>query len=157
MSFTETANAILPQLVDLRRAIHREPELGLHPQAITAFLVLVLDLLWRGYTVVLSTHSPHLLTGVWMLERLRELKARPQALCEALGTPSSQAMLKVAAHALSCSYQVHLLAYGTSGRVTSTDISSLDPGAEDDAISGWGGLTAYSSRFGEAVRKAAND
>ncbi len=35
-----------------------EPEMGLHPQAIAVFMLLVLDMLWRGYRVVLSTHSP---------------------------------------------------------------------------------------------------
>jgi len=38
--------------------------------------------------------------------------------------------------------------------VTSTDISSLDPGADDDAISGWGGLSGFSSAQADAVRRA---
>ena len=37
------------------------------------------------------------------------------------------------------------------------DISKLDPGSEDDRMSGWGGLTAFSSRFGDAVRAAVNE
>ncbi len=141
---------------DIDWVVVEEPEMGLHPQAITVFLLLVLDLLWRGYRVVLSTHSPHLLTGVWMLKRLQEAQAKPRSLCEALGVAPTQAMQDVAAAALKREYRVHLMAFGNSGRVTSTDISSLDPGADDDATSGWGGLTSFSSRFGEAVRKAVN-
>ena len=34
------------------------------------------------------------------------------------------------------------------------EISALDPSSEDESIAGWGGLTEYSSRFGDAVRKA---
>jgi hypothetical protein len=60
--------------------IIEEPEMGLHPQAVTVVMLLVLDLLWRGYRVALSTHSPHVLTAVWMLRRLKEHGARWQLL-----------------------------------------------------------------------------
>jgi hypothetical protein len=42
-------------------------------------------------------------------------------------------------------------------KVTSVDISELDPSSSDDRIAGWGGLTEYSSRFGDAVRNAVNE
>jgi hypothetical protein len=29
--------------------------------------------------------------------------------------------------------------------------------AEDERIAGWGGLTGFSSRFGDVVRKAVNE
>ncbi len=32
-----------------------EPEMGLHPQAVTVVMLLVLELLWRGYRVVWSS------------------------------------------------------------------------------------------------------
>lgn len=48
-----------------------EPEMGLHPQAIAGLMLLVLDLLWRGYRVVISTHSPLILDVVWALRQLR--------------------------------------------------------------------------------------
>jgi hypothetical protein len=41
--------------------------------------------------------------------------------------------------------------------VRSKDISSLDPDDPNDAVSGWGGLTEFSSRFGDVVRKAVNE
>jgi energy-coupling factor transporter ATP-binding protein EcfA2 len=133
-----------------------EPEMGLHPQAITAFLLLVMDLLWRGYKVALSTHSPHLLTCIWMLRLLHQHKAPPQAVCKAFGVQESAPLLDVADSVLAKSHRVYALDYTPSGKVRSTDISILDPGAEDEQISGWGGLTSYSSRFGEVVREAVN-
>ena len=142
---------------DIDWVIIEEPEMGLHPQAITVFLLLVLDLLWRGYRVVLSTHSPHVLTAVWMLQRLKEHKARLQLVCEAFDVPSSPALLKVAKSALEKSYKVHFLEFGEDGKVTSKDISDLDPDAEDERESGWGGLTEFSSHFGDAVRIAVNE
>jgi energy-coupling factor transporter ATP-binding protein EcfA2 len=133
-----------------------EPEMGLHPQAITAVMLLVLDLLWRGYRVVLSTHSPHVLTMLWMMRLLQDHRARWQLVCEAFGVPQSRQMQRLAETALEKDYRAHLLQFDDDGKVHSTEISTLDPSSEDERIAGWGGLTAYSSRFGDAVRKAVN-
>jgi hypothetical protein len=137
--------------------IIEEPEMGLHPQALTVFLLLVLDLLWRGYRVVLSTHSPHVLTAIWMLQRLKEHHARWQLVCRAFNVQTTNPMKKVAESSLSKSYKVHVLSFGTDDRVRSRDISTLDPEAEDEGEAGWGGLTGFSSNFGDAVRIAVNE
>lgn len=96
---------------DIEWVVIEEPEMGLHPQAITVVMLLVLDLLWRGY----------------------RSRSRPIPLT------------------------YHHLAFGNDGRVRSADISDLDPGSEDERVAGWGGLTEFSSRFGDAVRKAVNE
>jgi hypothetical protein len=134
-----------------------EPELGLHPQAVTAVMLLVLDLLWRGYRVVLATHSPHVLTLLWMMKRLQEHHARWQLVCEAFDVVPSPAMHEVASASLHKDYRAHMLDFGPDGEVRSVDISSLDPDADDERVAGWGGLTQYSSRFGDAVRTAVNE
>jgi hypothetical protein len=134
-----------------------EPEMGLHPQALTVFVLLVLDLLWRGYRVVLSTHSPVVLTAIWMLRRLKENGASWRLVCDAFDVKRTQALQLVAEAALQKSYHVSLLEFGDDAMVRSKDISSLDPDAEDEGESGWGGLTAFSSRFGDAVRKSFNE
>ena len=142
---------------DIDWVVIEEPEMGLHPQAVSIFMLLVLDLLWRGYRVVLSTHSPLVLTVVWMLRRLRETGARWQLVCDAFGVENRGALKKVAEAALTMTVRSHLLSFGRDGKVRSKDISSLDPGAADDDVSGWGGLTGFSSRFGDAVRQAVNE
>lgn len=134
-----------------------EPEMGLHPQAVTAVLLLVLDLLWRGYRVVLSTHSPHVLTLIWMMKRLQEYRARWQLVCHAFGVPSSAQMRHVAQDALTKDYRAYSFEFDADGRVQTHDISTLDPGSDDERVAGWGGLTAFSSRFGEVVRDAVNE
>ena len=135
-----------------------EPEMGLHPQAVTVFMLLVLDLLWRGYQVVLSTHSPLILTVAWALRRLRENGARWQLLCEAFGVEAQQALKPVAEEALGKEVRTHLLSISDEdGKVRSKDISELDPGSDDNDVSGWGGLAAFSSNFGDAVRGSANE
>ena len=55
-----------------------EPEMGLHPRAITAVLFLVLELLHRGYRVCMSTHSPHVLDLLWAMRVLIEKQAGPE-------------------------------------------------------------------------------
>lgn len=142
---------------DVDWVIIEEPEMGLHPRAITVVLLLILDLLWRGYRVVLSTHSPHVLTAIWMLRRLQEYDARWELICQAFNTKPSQPLQKMAESALTKQYRVHLLAFESDGRVRSTDISNLDPEDRDERVSGWGGLTEFSSRFGDAVRDAVNE
>jgi energy-coupling factor transporter ATP-binding protein EcfA2 len=134
-----------------------EPEMGLHPQAVTAVMLLILDLLWRGYRVVLSTHSPHVLTMLWMMRQLKEHHARWQLICDAFNVGKPAQMRKVAEAALTKDYRAHLLGFGPDGRVHSTDISALDPDSDDERVAGWGGLTTYSSRFGDAVRSAVNE
>lgn len=153
---------LLPSVQQRKRegtdwVVLEEPEMGLHPQAVTAVMLLVLDLLWRGYRVVLSTHSPHVLTMLWMMRQLQAQEARWQLICEAFGVAATPAMKKVAEAAIGKDYRAHLLQVDAKGAVASTDISSLDPGSDDDRVAGWGGLTAYSSRFGDAVRQAVNE
>lgn len=142
---------------DVNWVVIEEPEMGLHPQAITVLLLLTLDLLWRGYRVVLSTHSPHVLAALWMLRRLKELKARPQLVCDGFGVPSaSQSLLGVAESALKADVRVHALAF-QGASVGAKEISTLDPGSEDDVVAGWGGLVGFSERFSETVRRAVNE
>lgn len=134
--------------------------MGLHPQAVTVFMLLCLDLLWRGYRVVLATHSPLVLTVAWMLGRLRELDARWQLVCDGFGIETGEGrreLKQVAQASLKKQVKTYLLAFGDDGKVRSKDISGLDPGSEDDDESSWGGLTGFGSRFAEAVRAAANE
>lgn len=133
-----------------------EPEMGLHPQGIAVFLLLVLDLLWRGYRVVISTHSPLILDAVWAIRELRANGAKWHLLSEAFGLGRSRAVQDVMEHALERDYRVFFLRH-EKGVVNSHDISHLDPSSSDDAEAEWGGLVGFSSRFADAVRKAANE
>ncbi len=139
--------------------IIEEPEMGLHPQAVTAFLLLVLDLIWRGYRVVLSTHSPVVLSMMWMLRVLREKRARWQLVCEGFGLKASQQLKPVAERILErkLSLKTFVMEFGPDGKVRSKDISNLDPGADDESEAGWGGLTGFTTRFSDSVRRAVTE
>ena len=144
---------------DVEWVVIEEPEMGLHPQAISVVMLLCLDLLWRGYRVVLSSHSPLVLTVAWMLRRLQESHARWPLVLDAFGVDEAgQVELKeVAQTALVKEVRTYSLSFGSDGLVRSKDISTLDPGDEDDDVAGWGGLAGYGSRFGDAVRRAVNE
>lgn len=144
------------KLKDVDWIVIEEPEMGLHPQAIAVFMLLVLDLLWRGYRVVISTHSPLILDAVWAIRQLRTNKARWQLLSEAFGVGRSLAMRHVMTTALSKDYRVFFM-HHEKGVVNSHDISGLDPGSPDTAEADWGGLSGFSSRFADAVRTAVNE
>lgn len=133
-----------------------EPELGLHPRAIATIMVLVIDLLWRGYRVALSTHSPLMLDFVWALRHYKHPKADIKVLGQALGirTPTTQKKLRAAVDA---DLRVYYLAHDGKHRVSSEDISSLSPSAESDAESFWGELTLQSSALGAAVSRIPED
>ena len=144
------------KLKDVDWIVIEEPEMGLHPQAIVVFMLLVLDLLWRGYRVVISTHSPLILDAVWAIRQLSERKSNWRLLSEAFGVEDSRAVKDVMQHALTCDYRVFFM-HHDGGSVVSQDISGLDPSSTDNAEAQWGGLAGFSSRFADAVRKAANE
>lgn len=128
-----------------------EPEMGLHPKAISATLALVLELLSRGYRVCLSTHSPHVLDVVWGLQFLKANGGKPKEVLDILGIASSTGMNKLAKSALEKMFKVYSFRRGAPVE----DISGLDPTSESKEEAGWGGLTEFSGRVGDVVAKVA--
>ena len=139
--------------------IIEEPEMGLHPQAITVVMLVVFELLWRGYKVVISTHSPacarHRMgssvvsTSTQRGGSCSRMRSEPKK-----RNPSARSL----EHALAANYRVYFMEIDqTTRRVATRDISHLDPDAPNDNEASWGGLTGFSSRFGDAVRSAVNE
>ena len=125
-----------------------ELEMGLHPRAISVMLLVVLDLLWRGYRVCLSTHSPHILDLVWALRVFRECSADPVRVLDLFGAAHTPGMVEVARDALRKRTAVY---YFDPETRTARDISGLDPGSELAAEAGWGGLTEFSGKVADEV------
>ena len=127
-----------------------ELEMGLHPQAISVTMLMVLELLARGYRVCLSTHSPHVLDVVWALQTLKSSKADSAAVLEIFESKKTEPMHAVARTALAQSMKVYY--FDRQGSVT--DISQLDPASSNDIEAGWGGITEFSGRVADVVSKA---
>jgi len=128
-----------------------ELEMGLHPGAISAVLLMVLSLMEAGHRVVLSTHSPIILEFVWAIRILIEEHANPELALRLLDCHAEAALRKLGQSALSKEYRAF---YFTGPGNAVKDISDLDPGSEDPAISEWGGLTSMSSRVADIVAEA---
>lgn len=134
-----------------------EPEMGLHPKGIMAVMLLVLELLDRGYRVVLSTHSPLVVDVVWALNRLAEHGAGWRSVADLFEIEhAGPDLMRVAKSALKIDSKVYYVDYDGKD-VWSTDISSLDPGSDDPRVAGWGGLTGLSGRIGNVVAAAVNE
>ena len=139
---------------NIQWVVLEELEMGLHPRAISVVLLLVFELVARGYRVCLSTHSSQVLDAMWVLKHLRENGAAPQTLLNVFGAPKTAPMLKLATEVMSKTQKIH---YFDKESGVTRDISALDPGAEVQGESGWGGLSEFSGRANEAVaRTVAN-
>lgn len=135
---------------DLRWVVIEELEMGLHPRAISTVLLLVLDLLARGYRVCLSTHSPHVLDVVWALRICQKHQADPLRLLDLFEVSATGPMRTIARKVLDKQARVYYFDAKT-GRTQ--DISDLDPGARNAGESGWGGLTEFSGRAADIVAR----
>lgn len=136
---------------DIEWVVLEELEMGLHPKAISVVLLMVFELLARGYRVCLSTHSSQVLDAMWALKHLRENKAKPEVLLDVFDAPKTQAMIKMAEAVLGKTSCVH---YFDRQSGSARDISALDPGAEEAGEAGWGGLSEFSGRANDAVAHA---
>lgn len=133
-----------------------EPEMGLHPQAIKAVMMQMLELVLAGYKVVISTHSTVPLEFVWAFNILRQSDKsnRQKALMQLLGISGeySASLNGIFGKSVKTYYFTR-----KSGKVTSMDISSLDVGSENTDISEWGGLSQFASEAGEVVSRFCNE
>lgn len=146
-----------PQKGKIETVIIEELEMGLHPEAITGVMLAMMELLNRGYKVVLSTHSLHVVEIVWAVEEIKKSAADPDTKLKAfyqlfhIDDPDP-GIKKIAGNCLDKTYKVSYFKPGDEdGLVTSRDITSLDPSGDDPVISGWGGLSEFSSNIVDVV------
>ena len=62
--------------------------MGLHPRAIDVVLLIVLELISRGYRVCLSTHSSQVLEALWALRPPESEWGLPEALLGVFDAPA---------------------------------------------------------------------
>ena len=136
----------------LEWVVIEEPEMGLHPNGIGAVINLVMELRLRGYRVCISTHSPHVLDVIWALRFFQENNGEIRDVLRLLDLASEGKTRKLADAALKSKFRTYY--FKRDGTVD--DISDLDPGSDDVAEGGWGGLTEFSGHVGEIVAEVAN-
>ena len=133
-----------------------EPEAGLHPKAVSALLLILLELLKRGYRVVISTHASQIVELIWAIQFLAEGSAGPKWLLELLRLKPDAGSKKLAEAVFEKTFKTYYFSPAGEG-VTVKDISTLDPDNADEAVSDWGGLTLYSSRVFETIAQAIKE
>jgi AAA domain, putative AbiEii toxin, Type IV TA system len=149
--------AMPPAAVARRDALEwvviEEPEMGLHPQAISVVLLLVLELLNRNYRVCLSTHSPQVLELVWALNRIRERRGTPRDVLDLFQIDETlrPELGQVAQRATRKRLRVYF--FERSGGVR--DISRLDPSSAAQSEATWGNLSEFSERANEVVARVS--
>ena len=131
-----------------------EPEMGLHPQAIQAVILQIIEFLQMGYKVIVSTHSPVLLEFVWAYNLLKEIPktVRKNALYELFNISKQQTTRTFFDTIFDKSIKTYYFSRKDSG-VTSVDISNLDVYSENVDISEWGGLSQFSTKTSEVISK----
>ena len=132
----------------LEWVVIEELEMGLHPRAILTTIVLILDLLSRGYRVALSTHHPLVLDVIWALRRIQEKGGDPHAFARLFDIEATPKMKALADQI--CQKDLKVYFFDSKGKGT-TDISDLDPSSENEGEAGWGGLTKFSGKIAEVV------
>jgi energy-coupling factor transporter ATP-binding protein EcfA2 len=144
---------------EIEWVVLEEPEMGLHPMGIFAVMALALDLLSRGYKVVITTHSSNVLDIVWAMEAIKRQQIDDEGkkirlISQLLDLPADNSGIStMISKALELTFKTHSFYY-KDGRVHTRDISSLDPGDEDEIVAGWGGLASYSGRVSDTVAEA---
>jgi hypothetical protein len=141
-----------PRREPIEWVIVEEPETGLHPQAISAVMLMVLELMSRGYKVCLSTHSPHVLDVIFALKRLHGRQDASIFIRKLFSEKKSDKIEKIARDMNGKLIRVY--GFDAQTKVT-TDISNLDPLSELEIESGWGGLTGFSGKVGDVLAEAA--
>lgn len=136
--------------------ILEEPEMGLHPLAIQAIILQMIEFMDNGHKVIVSTHSPMLLEFVWAYNCLKKIPEdkRVGALYELFDIQPNR---KNKLHFLNSIFEKDIKTYyfsrNKAGKVESMDISSLDVFSEEAAINEWGGLTQFSSKTNDVVSR----
>lgn len=134
-----------------------EPEMGLHPQAIKAILLEVLELLHNGLKVIISTHSTTLLDFAWAFNAIKKSSSdkKEDAMFKLFNIRKTPASRQLFDGLFDKTLSTYYFSRATNGKVESTDISSLDAGSENNAISGWGGLSQFSADAANIVYEYA--
>jgi len=145
-------SARVKQRTSIEWVIIEEPEMGLHPKGISVVMLLLMELLWRGYRVCVSTHSPHVLDVVWALQTMRKYQAKPRDLLDLFDVDKTNAMTQVGGAVLQREARVYY--FDRNGQTR--DISGLDPGSEHVWEAGWGGLSEFSGHVNEVIAKVVN-
>ena len=138
---------------EINWVVIEEPEMGLHPKAISSVLTVFLELMRRGYKVIISTHSAQILELVWSIQFLIKAHADPKELLKVLELKSNYFSIPLVETVFKKTFKTYYFSRQDEA-VNVKDISTLDAEDPDEAVSDFGGLTAFSTKAAEVVSSA---
>jgi len=123
-------------------------------------MLIFLELIQRGYKLIVSTHSPVMLEALWALRFVQSKigTANLSYLYNLFSLESSTrkaGLDEVFEHAMKADFRTYYFDRDANNQVFIKDISSLDPGDDDQATSEWGGLASLSSKANNVVSRVA--
>ena len=131
-----------------------EPEMGLHPKAIQAVILQMLEFINAGFKVVISTHSQVLLEFAWTFSMLSESTKdkKLRALCDLFDVSYNSNISKMLKGIVEKNLKTYFFSHSQEG-AKAIDISTLDASSVKIEESEWGGLSQFASRASEVVSK----
>jgi energy-coupling factor transporter ATP-binding protein EcfA2 len=144
------------QTKNVKYVVIEEPEMGLHPEAIKSVILQIIDLISRNFKVIVSTHSPVLLEFVWAYNLLKNSQVTEEAFFELFDIPENEGTKGLFDGLLSKKINTYYFDRKNE-KVIAKDISSLDAGSEDEAMSGWGGISSFAGKAADVVSKYFRD
>lgn len=147
--------ARVPRRNQIEYVVIEEPEMGLHPNAIKTVILQIIELLSRGYKIVISTHSNILLDFVWAFNLIKNNSGDMNNVLALFGLKNANFAedMKIV---MQKKLKTYFFGHSTNGVVVK-DISSLDAGSEDLDVSEWGGITSFSSNASEIVAELVSE
>lgn len=137
----------------IKYVIIEEPEMGLHPQAIESVILQIIDLLSRGYKIIVSTHSPVFLEFAWAFHYLQKANAGDSYLATLFNVTPSEAVSELFKNILK-EKKINTYYFDRENdNVQVKDISSLDAGSDDLSTADWGGLSSFSSKASDIISR----
>lgn len=136
---------------DLNWVVIEEPEMGLHPQSISVLLIILFELLRRGYKIIVSTHSAQVPELIWAMQLLVKWNASPTYLLKLLDLNATSFSTELTKTVFE---EKAFKTYYFSPHNEVKNISTLDAEDSDEAVSDWGGLTLFSTKVADVISEA---
>ncbi len=140
---------------DVDYVIIEEPEMGLHTEAIESLILIFLELIYRGYKVLVSTHSQTLLELAWVLNNIGKAPSVALDFFELFKINKSPSLTEVFKTVLTTKSIKTFSFNRIDSHVEVENISNLDPSSTNISDAQWGGLSSFSLRANQVVSKNA--
>lgn len=139
-----------------KTVIIEEPEMGLHPRAIETVILLILDLIQRGYRVIISTHSTLFLDVLMAItlikERTRDIQKAIKAMEEIFDIQRENlGYLFEKIFSSKFNFKVYFFEIDKkTGYTNVKDITDLTD-FEREEVMDWGGFLSFGNRINRVI------